>query len=42
LGLSTCKKIVEEIGGTISLESEIGKGSVFTVKIPLEFIELLP
>lgn len=35
LGLSICKKLTELMGGTITAESEWGKGSVFTVKIPL-------
>lgn len=34
LGLSTCKKIVEEMGGHISLESEINVGTVFRVDLP--------
>lgn len=34
LGLAISKKIIENFGGTISFESEIGKGSTFTVKLP--------
>lgn len=35
LGLSIVKHIVNYYGGTINLESELGKGSKFTVRIPL-------
>jgi len=34
LGLSITKMMVELMGGSISVESEYGKGSIFTVKIP--------
>ena len=33
LGLVICKKICEMMGGSISMESEIGKGSTFTARI---------
>jgi len=36
MGLPICKKFVEGHGGTIQLESEEGKGSTFTVKLPIQ------
>ena len=34
LGLSLSRKLAEMLGGTVTLESELGKGSVFSVTIP--------
>ncbi len=39
LGLAICKKISEILKGSISVDSEIGKGSKFTFSIPLKFVE---
>ena len=36
LGLALCKIIVEKLGGTIRVESELGKGSTFTFVLPFE------
>jgi len=34
LGLTICHRIVEEHGGTIDVESELGKGTTFIIKLP--------
>jgi len=36
MGLPICKRFVESHGGTIQVESEVGKGSTFTVKLPIQ------
>lgn len=37
LGLAICKKIIDMLGGTISVSSKIGQGSDFYFKIPLRY-----
>lgn len=34
MGLAMCKKIIENLGGDIWLDSELGKGSSFQFSIP--------
>ena len=37
LGLSICQKLVTILGGNLKLESEFGKGSIFSIELPLFF-----
>src|SRR5439155_16954253 len=34
LGLAVTKRIVEQLDGTITVESEVGRGTSFTVRFP--------
>ncbi len=36
LGLSVCALVVERLGGRIDVESEVGRGSTFTVRVPCD------
>ena len=36
LGLSICHGIIDKLGGSISVTSQVGKGTTFSIKLPLE------
>jgi len=42
LGLPLCRKLTQLLGGHLEVESEIGKGSVFTLTLPLRYDSALP
>lgn len=39
LGLAICKEIIERMGGTITSESVLGKGTTFTFEIPFSVVQ---
>ena len=39
IGLALVKIMVELVGGSISVESEIGKGTSFTVRLPVKVLD---
>lgn len=38
LGLSISKQIIELMNGTIDVDSKLGEGTIFTVKLPLQYV----
>jgi signal transduction histidine kinase/ActR/RegA family two-component response regulator len=39
LGLTITRKFCEMMGGSIAVESEVGKGTTFTIRLPAEVVE---
>ena len=39
LGLAVTKRYTELLGGSVSVESEVGKGTTFRVQVPEEYRE---
>lgn len=39
LGLAICKNLIEKLGGSIDVKSQLGKGSNFTFQLPLEYLK---
>jgi signal transduction histidine kinase len=36
MGLSLCRTLIQKHGGTIDVDSEWGKGTTFTIDLPLQ------
>ena len=41
LGLPVSQKIIREHGGSISIASELGKGSTFTISLPMRKFDVV-
>ncbi len=39
LGLAISKRIIEQLDGTISVESEVGRGTTFTLRFPARDVQ---
>ena len=39
IGLATCRKLADLMGGVIDVDSDVGKGSRFTVRLPVRIAE---
>lgn len=38
LGLSICKQLIEKMGGTVTVKSEVGKGTDFVINLKTKYI----
>lgn len=41
-GLAICKRIIDAHGGNIAVESHVGKGTTFTLTLPIEPERVMP
>jgi signal transduction histidine kinase/DNA-binding response OmpR family regulator len=42
LGLSTCYAVIKQFGGTVSVESQLGQGTTFTIELPVSRLDPVP
>jgi len=42
LGLAVCKRIIDALHGSITFQSEVGKGTTFTIKLPFKDLKDTP